>query len=119
MDSEQLKLLSRMHYRCGKLERALELLQQTLQVQERELGPHHVDLAVTLHAMAEIHCDQSNFNLAKPLYLRAMAIWHRSQPGDYLEWMAQANLLRKVQSSARCLCDSGDVPKFPSIESVA
>ncbi len=106
MSTDELFHRARIHYKCGRLSRALDLLERLLHSQELQLSAQHPDVADTLFAMAEIYYEQSNYPLAKPLYLRAVSIWHTHYPTDYLHWIAEANLMNKLQRSAKRLSEA-------------
>ncbi|MBK6905571.1 MAG: tetratricopeptide repeat protein [Rhodocyclaceae bacterium] len=50
-------------------------------IREKQLGPNHYDVAVTLNDLAALYKAQIRFDAAEPLYQRALAVWEkRSAP---------------------------------------
>ena len=58
----------------GRLDEAEPLLQRTLAIRERALGPDHPDTAQSLNNLAELYHSQGRLNEAEPLLQRALAI---------------------------------------------
>jgi tetratricopeptide (TPR) repeat protein len=60
--------------RAGKPDEALRHLERTLALQQQELGPEHVDLAVTLTTMASIQRGRARISEARDASQRALAL---------------------------------------------
>src|SRR3990172_9634805 len=61
-------------YQQGDYRRATELAQKALELAERELGPEHPIVAVSLNNLAEFHREQGQYAQAEPLYNHPFAI---------------------------------------------
>jgi serine/threonine protein kinase/Tfp pilus assembly protein PilF len=69
----------------GLFDRAQDLLEQSLTVRTRTLGPYHTDVGNTLNVLGNIASDKGDLAKAKDLYLRAMAIQEKSLGPDTQE----------------------------------
>jgi len=66
--------------RSGPLERSLQLrteLEQKLSAKEKEFGPHHLEVGLTLGALASINGSLGDVNQQKDLLERALSIYER------------------------------------------
>jgi non-specific serine/threonine protein kinase/serine/threonine-protein kinase len=57
--------------RLGLFDRAQDLLEQSLDVRTKALGPYHTDVANTLNVLGNIASDKGDLAKAKDLYLKA------------------------------------------------
>jgi tetratricopeptide (TPR) repeat protein/predicted Ser/Thr protein kinase len=79
-DAEQLRraallgALATLHRRSGEHDRAKELVEQALALQEATLGPEHPGLASNLSILARAHQATGDYDQAEALYERALAI---------------------------------------------
>ena len=67
--------------------------QRALDMLESVLGPHHVDVAQSLHSLATLHNDRDETNQAQELYERALAIRSSNMPQDHPLVLATARSL--------------------------
>lgn len=58
----------------GKYDEAVTLTERAMAIREKVLGPDHLEVADSLHALASLYDDQSDYVKAEPLNLRALAI---------------------------------------------
>jgi tetratricopeptide (TPR) repeat protein len=56
------------------------LSQRALKIREQQLGPQHLDTALSLNNLAELYRTQGKYVEAEPLYQRALSI-HEQQLG--------------------------------------
>jgi len=63
---------------AAKHDEAMPLVERSLEIRERILGPDHRDVAATLHALASIHWNKGEYAKAEPLYQRALTIFERA-----------------------------------------
>jgi len=60
---------------AAKHDEAMPLVERSLEIRERILGPDHRDVAATLHALASILWNKGEYAKAEPLYQRALTIF--------------------------------------------
>ena len=72
--AKSLNKLAELYIKQKNYTKARQLLDQTLVIQERVLGPDHPDIAVSLNALAEIYMKQKMYSEAVPLLKRAAGI---------------------------------------------
>jgi CHAT domain-containing protein/Flp pilus assembly protein TadD len=70
-------------HRAGKYDEAISLIERTLKIREKILGPEHRDVGTALNNLAIVYRDKSDYARAEPLYQRALAVrekalgqWH-------------------------------------------
>src|SRR5438128_8031011 len=68
---------------AGQTDEAISLAQTALQSAEKDLGPEHDTVAMSLAALAQLYDQKGDYNRAEPFYLRALAI--AEKPGSGLE----------------------------------
>jgi CHAT domain-containing protein/Tfp pilus assembly protein PilF len=73
-EARRLSEESRNLRRKGKYDEALLLAERALVIREKILGPEHREVADSLHALASLYDDKSDYAKAEPLNLRALAI---------------------------------------------
>jgi tetratricopeptide (TPR) repeat protein len=61
-------------YQRGRYSGAKPLLERSLAIREKTLGPEHLDLANSLNNLAELYYNQGQYAKAEPLFERALAI---------------------------------------------
>jgi CHAT domain-containing protein len=61
-------------YRAGRYAQAVPLMQRSLAIREKALGPEHPDVATSLNNLAELYRAQGQYAQAEPLYRRSLAI---------------------------------------------
>ena len=69
-------------YRKGDPERAMELGRTALEAAEKNAGPDHPDVAVSLNLLALLLQAQGQYAEAEPLYKRALAIYEKAHGPD-------------------------------------
>jgi tetratricopeptide (TPR) repeat protein len=67
----------------GKYGEALLLAERSLAIREKTLGPDHREVADSLHALASLYDDKSDYAKAEPLNLRALAIREKMLGPDH------------------------------------
>jgi tetratricopeptide (TPR) repeat protein len=84
--------------------KALPLLKRAVALQEDNLGPVHVNLALTLEQLAEVYSRLGRYPEAHLQYRRVLAIYERKDPGLNLDLAAAAErfavVLRRMDRTA-------------------
>jgi CHAT domain-containing protein/Tfp pilus assembly protein PilF len=62
----------------GKHDEAMPLVERSLEIRERILGPDHRDVAVALSALGNTYWNKGEYAKAEPLYQRALSIFERA-----------------------------------------
>jgi CHAT domain-containing protein/Tfp pilus assembly protein PilF len=73
-EARRLSEASRNLRQTGKYDEALPLAERALAIREKVLGPDHPAVADSLHALASLYDDKSDYVKAEPLNLRALRI---------------------------------------------
>jgi tetratricopeptide (TPR) repeat protein len=73
-DARRLSEDSRKLRKKGKYDEAVTLTERALAIREKVFGPDHLAVADSLHALASLYDDKSDYVKAEPLNLRALAI---------------------------------------------
>lgn len=68
------------YYFKGRYIEAVRLFETLRDTRERCVGPDHPDLAEDLQNLANVYAFRSNFQLAEPAFLRAIAIREKTAP---------------------------------------
>jgi tetratricopeptide (TPR) repeat protein len=82
--------------RRSRYAEAQPLLERSLAIRERALGPDHPDVARSLHDLAAIYREQARYAEAEPLHERALAIRERAFGPDHAEVAASLHNLATV-----------------------
>ncbi len=69
----------------GLYDQAADLLQRSLGIRERELGPDHLNVGEGLHSLGVVYGQLGRFAESEPLLLRAIAIKERALGPDVIE----------------------------------
>ena len=69
----------------GKYHSALSFLMMALNINEKALGPDHLDLATSLSNLAALYYSQGKYDEALPLYRRALAIDEKALGPDHMK----------------------------------
>ncbi len=72
--ARSLNNLAELYRAQGKYAEAEPLYRRALRIDEKTLGPVHLDLAIDLNNLAELYHDQGKYAEAEPFYQRALAI---------------------------------------------
>jgi tetratricopeptide (TPR) repeat protein len=111
------KVLGRQHNACGtlltdigqayrqmgKLDQAMALLQQSLEIRQKAMGATHPEVIQPLLAMARIHMQRRDFAAAQPLLARAVTI-SAAKPSDQADVrFALAQVVRAQGDRERAL----------------
>jgi tetratricopeptide (TPR) repeat protein len=75
--------LGRALFAAGRAGEAEKALRRARGIQEKRLGPRHPQLAVTLHALADVLAARGRTHEARTLYERALAIRLASLPAGH------------------------------------
>ena len=70
-------------YRTGKYDRAVVVAKKALEVAEKNVGPNHPDVAMSLNNLASLYHAQGQYAQAEPLYKRALAILEKALGPDH------------------------------------
>jgi len=74
-DIEQLTKETEEAIKLQHYSKAIDLYERILELQEKNLGPNHPDIATSLNDLGDLyHDDQKLYSKAEPLYLRALSI---------------------------------------------
>ena len=58
----------------GDLDQALDYYQRALEIKEKQLGPNHVDVAVSYNNIGEVYSKKGDLDQAMDYYRRALEI---------------------------------------------
>lgn len=83
-------------YDNGKYNEAITVLEKMLALEEIELGPEHIDVATTLHNLANLYLYQARYAEAEPLYQRALAIVEKALGLDHPQVAMTLNYLAEL-----------------------
>ncbi len=91
-----LALLKQSHEKqaAGQIDEAISLAERALKSAERDLGPEHGIVAMSLATLAQQYDQKGDYNRAEPFYLRALAI--AEKPNSGLEPFFVATLLNGI-----------------------
>ena len=70
-------------YRAGQYDRAVVVAKKALEVAEKDVGPNHPDVALSLNNLALLYATQGQYAQAEPLYRRSLAISERALGPDH------------------------------------
>ena len=70
-------------YRAGQYDRAVVVAKKALEVAEKDVGPNHPDVALSLNNLALLYATQGQYAQAEPLYRRSLAILERALGPDH------------------------------------
>ena len=91
--------LGRYLYDRGLFEETEPLLQRSLAIKEKALGPDHPSVATTLNNLAGLYESQGRYEEAEPLYQRALAIWEKALGPDHPSVASTLNNLAALYRS--------------------
>ena len=80
-------MLADCYQKQGKLNEAIKLLQEVMEVEQETLGPQHEDYLKSKYQLADCYQKQGNFNEAIKLYKEIMEVQQETigpQQKDYL-----------------------------------
>lgn len=80
-------------YQQGKYQESLLLLQQSLAIREKTLGPEHNSTATILNNLAVLYENLGQYDLALPLQQRALAIREKVLGPDHIDTATSLNNL--------------------------
>ncbi len=83
-------------YQAGRYAEAVPLLQQTLAIYEKALGPDHPDVATAVNYLAALYSNQGRYAEAEPLIKRALAIFEKVLGPDHPDVAAALNNLAQL-----------------------
>ncbi|MFN2511242.1 MAG: tetratricopeptide repeat protein [Pyrinomonadaceae bacterium] len=81
---------------AGQTDEAISFADRALKIAEKDLGPEHGTVAMSLAALAQLYALKGDFNRAEHSYVRALAI--AEKPGSALEPFFVATLLNGLGS---------------------
>ncbi len=82
---QSLYTLALIHVAQDHFDKAEPLLKRALELQEKEIGPTHVQTAATLDELAGVCAEQRKFREAENFYKRAIGIYLRFNPDENLD----------------------------------
>src|ERR1019366_4127451 len=77
MDWDKSMAAARAARQRGEYANAAALYKSALAIQEKTLGPDHVEVAASLNNLAVLYQDEYMDAQAEPLYRRSLAIWEK------------------------------------------
>ena len=80
-------------YRTGKYDRALVVAKKSLELAERNVGPDHPAVAISLNNLALLYKTQGDYAKAEPLYKRSLAISEKALGPDHPDVATSLNNL--------------------------
>ncbi|MEM9488469.1 MAG: CHAT domain-containing tetratricopeptide repeat protein [Myxococcota bacterium] len=83
----------------GRYDEALPLVQRSLKIREKALGPDHPDVAASLNNLAILHRSRGEYDEALPLYKRSLAIREKAQGPDHPDVAGSLNNLARLHES--------------------
>jgi hypothetical protein len=88
-------VLGGIHASAGDYEKAIEVVQRGVAIQERALGPDHPDLALLLGNLAEQYRLVGAYERSLPLHERALAIRERTYGSNHVNLAGRAEQPRE------------------------
>ena len=73
-------------YRTGKYDRAVVVAKKALEVAEKNVGPDHPSVALSLNNLAALYSSQGQYAAAEPLYKRSLAIREKARVPTIPMW---------------------------------
>ena len=80
----------------GNYAEAAPLLQRSLAIREKALGPEHPDVATSLNNLAGLYQAQGNYAEAAPLFQRSLAIWEKALGPEHPDVALSLNNLAEL-----------------------
>ena len=95
----------------GKYAQAEPLLQRSLAIREKGLGPEHPDVAQSLNNLAELYRTQGKYAEAEPLFKRSLGIWEESLGPEHPQVATGLNNLAELYRTQGKYAQAGPLYK--------
>ena len=102
-----LNLMGLYLYDAAKFPEAQDLFMQALAIQERALGPDHLDVGISLNNLVLLYDAQGQYAAAEPLVQRAMAIRERALGPDHPAVAATLHCQADLYRAQKCYAEAG------------
>ena len=83
-------------YQQGQYDSAVVVAKKALELAEKNVGPDHPDVAMSLNNLAELYRTQGQYVQAEPLYKRALAIYEKAFGPDHPNVATSLNNLAEL-----------------------
>ncbi|CAB4003673.1 Nephrocystin-3 [Paramuricea clavata] len=83
--------LGNSYTKIGDFDKAMDYHQRALEIQEKYLGPNHVDVAVSYNNIGLVYYDQGDLDQAKDCYQRALKIKEKQLGPNHVDIAASYN----------------------------
>lgn len=78
-------------HRAGKYDEALPLVERSLEIRERVLGPEHPDVAALIHSKAVLCWLKGDYSKAEPLFQKALRIREKTLGSEHRDVAVSLN----------------------------
>jgi len=86
-------------YRAGNYDHAVLVAKRALEMAEKNVGPDHPDVALSLNNLTRLYHDQGKYVQAEPLYKRALAIREKALGANHPSIAESLNNLAELYRS--------------------
>lgn len=93
----EVKRIAAVYASRGRLSLAIQILQTALELQTGLHGPNSLPCAETAYQIAELMCDNNQFDEARPYFERAVNAWQEQHPRDSISMMWYSEALMRLQ----------------------
>ncbi|MBO0720824.1 MAG: tetratricopeptide repeat protein [Blastocatellia bacterium] len=76
-------------FQAGKYDEAQPIIERSLAIREKRLGPEHRDVAISLFNLASLNSRLGNYEQAEPIFRRALAILEREPEKPLLAFLLE------------------------------
>jgi CHAT domain-containing protein len=95
--------LALLYHAMGNYAAAEPLLQRSLAISEKALGPEHPDVAFSLNNLALLYRSTGNYAAAEPLYKRSVTISGFTSPKQAMQYLTITGYKMDVLASLVCI----------------
>jgi tetratricopeptide (TPR) repeat protein len=96
----EVKRIAALYARRGRLPLAIQILETALQLQRGTYGEYGLQCADTAYQIAELMCDNNQFNEARQYFEKAVDIWTHHHPNETKSMMWYTDALTRLQQNA-------------------
>lgn len=93
----EVKRIAAVYASRGRLSLAIQILKTALELQTGIHGPNGLPCAETAYQIAELMCDNNQFEEARPYFERAVNAWQEQHPRDSISMMWYSEALMRLQ----------------------
>ena len=86
-------------YRAGEYDRGVIVAKKALAVAEKNAGPNHLDVGLSLNELGVLYKTQGKYAFAEPLYKRSLAIVEKALGPDHPDVASSLNNLAGLYKS--------------------